>query len=637
MRPTHLETRYKHDLSPRQREVLERIARGKTNAEIADELGISLDGAKYHVREILAKLGVESREEAAAEWRRMRSPLGRLRHLVLVGMGGLPKSGPVLAAVGAVVVVAGVIGGLVLLASGGEEDAPASPEGTRTSVPAESPTPRSRSTGIPEIDAVIDAVARGDVTALASAAKIQEIPCSALPASLCPGPTVPGATARILPSAICDDNPIPEGSVRSGLAQFLARVDATAVYAAWFAQPGPDGPPASVPAESVRVMWQSGSSLVISRDGEIWYVWHGCGPASEEFAKIPAEADFLVGPEPVPSPTPGGSVLPPCDTDSARLSLELAPDGENVRVRLSARGAEDCSLNGQGRLRLIAGPGIQPQQLPWHANMDRRFKVAVTVPTIGTLVEWVWGNWCGPRESHQWEVVIGEGRDEARVTAEVDSFPDCVNDTAPTAARVEVIGTGVDGELWPSWDDGQCEGMTHIWAGWSCQFIQSVQVDVTHGQLPAMVAAGMPETVACTGSSEPARSRDLCEGARAGEVRLGYPFMESQTSDVVLLPPAEFVAGLDTGVDPELSVIGFGGVETEPGAMTFLILFGRPQEPDSLYLVFRMARGREPALIAAGRTEVDPEAFFGSDRPGSVELTTVLGTAEVGTVWAPAP
>ncbi|HEY4669088.1 MAG TPA: helix-turn-helix transcriptional regulator, partial [Tepidiformaceae bacterium] len=116
MRPTHLETRYKYDLSPRQREVLERIARGKTNAEIAAELGISLDGAKYHVREILAKLNVDSREDAASEWRRMHSPLGRLRHVVLVGMGALPKSGPVLAAVGAAVVVAGVIGLLVLLA-----------------------------------------------------------------------------------------------------------------------------------------------------------------------------------------------------------------------------------------------------------------------------------------------------------------------------------------------------------------------------------------------------------------------------------------------------------------------------------------------------------------------------------------
>ncbi len=119
--------------------MLERIARGKTNAEIADELGISLDGAKYHVREILAKLNVNSREDAASEWRRMRSPLGRLRHVVLVGMGSLPKSGPVLAAVGAAVVVAGVFGLLVLLAGGGEEDEPPASAALTTPSPASTP------------------------------------------------------------------------------------------------------------------------------------------------------------------------------------------------------------------------------------------------------------------------------------------------------------------------------------------------------------------------------------------------------------------------------------------------------------------------------------------------------------------
>lgn len=39
-----------------------------TNEEIAARLGITLDGAKYHVSEILGKLGVATREEAAA-WR----------------------------------------------------------------------------------------------------------------------------------------------------------------------------------------------------------------------------------------------------------------------------------------------------------------------------------------------------------------------------------------------------------------------------------------------------------------------------------------------------------------------------------------------------------------------------------------
>ena len=50
------------ELSDRQREVLRLMERGRTNFEIAQALGITLDGAKYHVSEILAKLDAASRE-----------------------------------------------------------------------------------------------------------------------------------------------------------------------------------------------------------------------------------------------------------------------------------------------------------------------------------------------------------------------------------------------------------------------------------------------------------------------------------------------------------------------------------------------------------------------------------------------
>ncbi|MGE3074696.1 MAG: LuxR C-terminal-related transcriptional regulator [Dehalococcoidia bacterium] len=60
------------ELTPRQREVLALLAKGRTNFEIAEALGLSLEGAKYHVREITGRLGVESREEAAEWWRRER-------------------------------------------------------------------------------------------------------------------------------------------------------------------------------------------------------------------------------------------------------------------------------------------------------------------------------------------------------------------------------------------------------------------------------------------------------------------------------------------------------------------------------------------------------------------------------------
>lgn len=52
------------DLTTREREVLELIAQGKSNQEIADELFITLKTVKTHVSNILSKLGVEDRTQA---------------------------------------------------------------------------------------------------------------------------------------------------------------------------------------------------------------------------------------------------------------------------------------------------------------------------------------------------------------------------------------------------------------------------------------------------------------------------------------------------------------------------------------------------------------------------------------------
>jgi two-component system, NarL family, response regulator LiaR len=54
-----------HELSARELDVLRLIARGMENAEIADELGISPRTAKNHVSNILAKLGLPGRVQAA--------------------------------------------------------------------------------------------------------------------------------------------------------------------------------------------------------------------------------------------------------------------------------------------------------------------------------------------------------------------------------------------------------------------------------------------------------------------------------------------------------------------------------------------------------------------------------------------
>ena len=52
-------------LTPRQQEVLTLVREGLTNPEIGERLGISRDAAKFHVSEIITRLGVTTRHEAA--------------------------------------------------------------------------------------------------------------------------------------------------------------------------------------------------------------------------------------------------------------------------------------------------------------------------------------------------------------------------------------------------------------------------------------------------------------------------------------------------------------------------------------------------------------------------------------------
>ena len=60
-----LSTAAAFDLTPREDEILAGMIAGKSNRQIALELGIALATVKTHVSNVLSKMGVESRTEAA--------------------------------------------------------------------------------------------------------------------------------------------------------------------------------------------------------------------------------------------------------------------------------------------------------------------------------------------------------------------------------------------------------------------------------------------------------------------------------------------------------------------------------------------------------------------------------------------
>lgn len=126
------------DLTPRQREVLDLIARGLTNYEIAETLGVSLAGAKWHVSEVLSKLGVASREEAAQYWRRRNRPAARLQRFARALVAA-----PVMKVAGAAVLGSASVAALAMALPHGSGDTPAasdlSPTATAILAPEGSP------------------------------------------------------------------------------------------------------------------------------------------------------------------------------------------------------------------------------------------------------------------------------------------------------------------------------------------------------------------------------------------------------------------------------------------------------------------------------------------------------------------
>ena len=112
-------------LTPREWEVLGHVREGRSNEQIAERLGISTAGVKYHVSEILGKLALDNRHDAA-RWAEGQSPrpwpAGALAPLLFWRKLKFGWLSPVIAG-GLLVLIAAGIGVLIwgLLATRGEE------------------------------------------------------------------------------------------------------------------------------------------------------------------------------------------------------------------------------------------------------------------------------------------------------------------------------------------------------------------------------------------------------------------------------------------------------------------------------------------------------------------------------------
>ena len=131
-------------LTERQRQVLERIAEGKTNVQIADELGLAFDTVKMHVSNVLAELGVASREEAAAWWRSRGGIAPRGRGLfAALGFAKLASAALLVLALGGTAAIA------IALTRPGDGDSKAAPAAVASPVAATSTAPGTTAAASP--------------------------------------------------------------------------------------------------------------------------------------------------------------------------------------------------------------------------------------------------------------------------------------------------------------------------------------------------------------------------------------------------------------------------------------------------------------------------------------------------------
>ena len=305
-------------LTPREWEVLELLRQGLSNPEIAQRLGISRAGARYHVSEILGKLGVEGREEAA-RWRPVegRRPWWTAALLPVAALwrkaGALPVglSTAATAVSGGLLVAAFAGLGLMafLLVRAGDEEGPRLVADSPTATVEETP----RRTGIAEVDAILDAVESGEPDRVRALVRFTPVPCepptSVRGVVVCEPDQEEGSPVDVIPVSLCEESAMGRDDLDFYLRTYMVDPSLYGVYRA---------PPAfEPPAQYVAVFskaphaWTEVLAIAID-EGEIVKILFAM-PTPSGCAQTPAAVVRSLGLE--------DAVLPPPPTTPRRTGI----------------------------------------------------------------------------------------------------------------------------------------------------------------------------------------------------------------------------------------------------------------------------------------------------------------------------
>jgi DNA-binding CsgD family transcriptional regulator len=320
--------------TPRQRQVLDMLAADKTNGEIAERLEVSLAGAKWHVSEIMSKLGAESREEAAEYWRRYNGMRPRFSR-VFRGIVGATALKWTAAAIGVIAVGGGVVAILALAQD--DDEPPADDQATQVTPTAVPTAGGANRTGIAGVDAVIDAVMSREHDQVIALLALEQVPCTSDPNEqpLSPPclPDAEGTLREAFPISGCESGWAP--GQFPWVDSLLMREPE--VFAVFRQDAVTADPPHGLPSGEYVIVWNYGAvdstgvALEVT-DGRIVRETGACGPYPYNLTQDVSQTDYILLPaNGIPTPPPPARVRHLGDTANDRLiDAMVAGDWETL-------------------------------------------------------------------------------------------------------------------------------------------------------------------------------------------------------------------------------------------------------------------------------------------------------------------